>query len=168
MQAPASRLLISAVSLAVVAACDPELAPRPETTAREASLLAAPGLDCLTDTKLRLHHDDGTLDVTTDLAAGLAELARPRDLVELSFVVTPSAPPTTAASPSPPTPPRASTSASTRFTRRPPSTSTPPASPATPTSCACACPTATTSSTSRSASRSRSSGTSSPTPPSRA
>ncbi|MCY1063844.1 hypothetical protein OV090_03670 [Nannocystis sp. RBIL2] len=90
MQAPAPRrLLISAVSLAVVAACDPELAPRPETTAREASLLAAPGLDCLTDTKLRLHHDDGTLDVTTDLAAGLAELARPRDLVELSFAVTP-------------------------------------------------------------------------------
>ncbi|WP_434427073.1 hypothetical protein [Nannocystis pusilla] len=89
MPALPPRLLISAVSLAVVAACDPELAPQTEISPREASLMAAPGLDCLTDTKLRLHHDDGTLDVTTDLATGLAELARPRDVVELSFAVTP-------------------------------------------------------------------------------
>ena len=52
--------------------------------------LSVPALDaCLTDTTLKLQHDDGTADVTNDLGEGFAALVRPGDLVELYYTAKP-------------------------------------------------------------------------------
>lgn len=86
MQVHPSRLVLT-LAATVLTACDaPEAAP---AAPAPRALVDAPLADaCLTDTKLILHHEDGTDDVTADLATGLGELARPGDELELGFSVT--------------------------------------------------------------------------------
>lgn len=87
------RLFIHSLTFAGLLGCDvpePAAAPslREEELLEEVVLTPAPA-SCFEDIKLVLHHDDKTTDVTSSLAEGLGSLARPNDLVELSFVLAP-------------------------------------------------------------------------------
>lgn len=82
------RLFLTTLTLAGLAGCDATPASEPAAQPRNGFEVLEPFADdCLTDTKLVLNHDDGTIDVVKDIGAGLAELARPRDVVELTFAI---------------------------------------------------------------------------------
>lgn len=86
----AHHLLITSVSLIGLHACGDEAPPLAEAIApRNVSSGETPLASCLTNTKLTLHHDDGTTDVTADVHQGFVQHARPGDLVELAFAVQP-------------------------------------------------------------------------------
>ncbi|MBZ5708537.1 VWD domain-containing protein [Nannocystis pusilla] len=86
------RLFIHSLTLAGVLGCDapPGAAPTVrEELLEEGELLALSPASCFDDLKLVLHHEDGTTDVSNSLGEGLGALARPNDLVELSFGLDP-------------------------------------------------------------------------------
>ncbi|PCC73999.1 von Willebrand factor type D domain-containing protein [Nannocystis exedens] len=87
------HLFITSLTLAGLHGCE-AAEPRPEAeaeaaTPRNVSLWEPPLEMCLTGTKLSFHHTDGTSDVATSVSQGLAQYARPGDLVELTFAVPP-------------------------------------------------------------------------------
>jgi len=85
------RLLLTSLSLAGLYGCG---AGEPVTAAdpvipRNVSVWDPPLESCLTKTTLTLNHADSTTDVATSISEGLAQYARPGDLVELQFAVMP-------------------------------------------------------------------------------
>lgn len=82
--------IFTALGLAGLPGCNDGGPPPAEAPTHRNVSLKVPSLEaCLTDTKLRLHHDDGTSDVSPDVSEGLAKYARPGDLIELYFSVQP-------------------------------------------------------------------------------
>jgi len=81
-----STITLSLAATIGLAACD--AAPDAVPVERDASLHETSIGSCLTDTSVTLMHDDGTVDVSPDIGAGLAEYARPNDIVEVAFNAT--------------------------------------------------------------------------------
>jgi len=82
--------LFSIVTLCLVgslglAGCDAASSPDVAPELRDAVLHEPSVGSCLSDTSVTLLHDDGTVDVSSELGAGLAEYARPNDIVEVAF-----------------------------------------------------------------------------------
>ncbi|MCY0991148.1 VWD domain-containing protein [Nannocystis sp. ILAH1] len=85
------HLILTSLSLAGLHGCE-AAEPRPEAEAaapRNVSLWDPPLESCLTDTKISFFHTDGTTDFTDAVSQGLEQFARPGDIVELSYAVTP-------------------------------------------------------------------------------
>jgi hypothetical protein len=80
---------LSLTALASVSGCVGDGAPAGPVASRNVALWDPPLAMCLSETKLALHHADGTTDVASDVSAGLAEHARAGDQIDLSFVVAP-------------------------------------------------------------------------------
>ena len=85
---PITLSLAGLAGLVGLAGCDALPAADTATESRGAPLWKAPLEPCIATGTVTMKHDDGTVDVSQQIGAGLATYARPNDMIEIDFSVT--------------------------------------------------------------------------------